>query len=161
MKYVVFCMCRTIKILISNWPRKLKFSQFFRQGRHASCFWLFATRSRVGHALHPILMLWFDRWVHAENLCSILKLVYFAEADRVLCQLVMFLTVFFHWMYKWLVCLLVFWLKNTSLVNVGNPISDGIVFVFHLAGCVRGLKSLKRFWPYFNSFQCISNGKPE
>ena len=23
-----------------------------------------------------------------------------AEADRVLCQLVMFLTVFFHWMYK-------------------------------------------------------------
>ena len=48
-----------------------------------------------------------------------------AEADRVLCQLVMFLTVFFHWMYKmkfsrllsgvffysWLVCL--------------NPISDG------------------------------------
>ena len=41
-----------------------------------------------------------------ENLCSILKLVYFdsymllAEADRVLCHLEMFLTVFFHWMYK-------------------------------------------------------------
>ena len=58
MKYVVFYMCRTIKILISNWPRKLKFSQFFRQGRHASCFWLFATRSRVGHALRSIFMLW-------------------------------------------------------------------------------------------------------
>ena len=62
-----------------------------------------------------------------------------AEADRVLCQLAMFLTVFFHWMYKrvfcysWLVCLLGFWLRNTSLVKVGNPISDGIVFVFHLA----------------------------
>ena len=25
-----------------------------------------------------------------------------------------------------------FWLRNTSLVKVGNPISDGIVFVFHL-----------------------------
>ena len=35
--------------------------------------------------------------------------------------------------YTWLVCLLGFWLRNTSLVKVGNPISDGIVFVFHLA----------------------------
>ena len=54
-----------------------------------------------------------------------------AEADRVLCQLVMFLTVFFYWMYKmkfscyqessscysWLVCLMGFWLRNTSLVK--------------------------------------------
>ena len=43
----------------------------------------------------------FDRWVHAENLCSILKLVYLtAEAGRVLCQIVMLFNVFFHWMYK-------------------------------------------------------------
>ena len=39
----------------------------------------------------------FDRWVHGENLCSVLRLVYF---DGVLRRLVMFLTVFFHWMYK-------------------------------------------------------------
>ena len=48
-----------------------------------------------------------DRWVHAENLCSILNLVYFDSwADIHLCQLLMFLTVFFHWMYKmkWLLC---------------------------------------------------------
>ena len=57
-----------------------------------------------------------------------------AEADRVLCPLVLFLTVFFHWVYKMkfscyqessvimLVCSLGFWLSNTSLV--GNPISD-------------------------------------
>ena len=63
-----------------------------------------------------------DRWVHVENLYSILKLV-------------MFLTVFFHWMHKneiqllstvfcysWLVCLLNFWLRNAPLVKVGNPI---------------------------------------
>ena len=48
----------------------------------------------------------FDGLVNTENLCSILKFVYFdsymllADADRVLCQLVMFLTVFFYWMYK-------------------------------------------------------------
>ena len=35
--------------------------------------------------------------------------------------------------------LLNFWLGNAPLVKVGNPISDDIVFVFHLAGC--GLKS--------------------
>ena len=31
-----------------------------------------------------------------------------------------------------LVCLLGFCLRNTSLAKVGNPISDGIVFVLHL-----------------------------
>ena len=41
--------------------------------------------------------------------------------------------------YSWLVSLLNFRLRNALLVKVGNPISDGIVFVFHLSGCVRGL----------------------
>ena len=59
--------------------------------------------SHQGHALVTLYVQFlcsdwskFDRCVHAENLCSILKLVYFAEADRVLCQLVTLLTVFFH-----------------------------------------------------------------
>ena len=34
--------------------------------------------------------------------------------------------------YSWLVCLLGFWLRNASLVKVDNPISGGIVFVFHV-----------------------------
>ena len=46
-----------------------------------------------------------------------------------------------------LVCLLGF-LVGKSLVKVWNPISNGIVFVYHLAWCVRGLQSLKLFWPY-------------
>ena len=101
MKYVVF-MCRTIKILISNWPRTRKFSQLLQAGKTVAFDF-----SHHGHALVTLYVQFlcsdwskFDRWVHAENLCSILKLVYFAEADRVLCQLVMFLTVFFHWMHK-------------------------------------------------------------
>ena len=96
-----FMRC-TITILLSNWPRTRKFSQLLQAGK-AAAFDLF----RHGHALVTIYVQclcsdWskFDRWVHAENLRSILKLVYFAEADRVLCQLVMFLTVFFHRMYK-------------------------------------------------------------
>ena len=116
-----------------------------------------------------------DRWVHVENLCSILKLVYFdswswqsfvSTCDVFNClsplnvqnEIQLLSRVF---CYSWLVCLLGFWLRNMSLVKVGNPIPDGIVFVFHLAWCVRGLKILKRFWPYLIAFQCISNGEPE
>ena len=75
-----------------------------------------------------------------------------AEADRVFCQLVMFFTVFFHWMHKmkyscyqqssvihgWFV----YWTfghEKCALFKVGNPISVDIVFAFHLAGC--GFKS--------------------
>ena len=107
-----------------------------------------------------------DRWVHVKNLCSILKLVYFdswswqsfvSTCDVFNClsplnvqnEIQLLSRVFY---YSWLVCLLGFWLRNMSLVKVGNLISDGIVFVFHLAWCVRGLKSLKRFWPYLIVF---------
>ena len=82
----------------------------------------------------------FDRWAPAENYAASWNLFTLtAEADIVLCQLVIFLTVFFHWMYKmkyscyqelsrvfchlWPVCLLGFWLRNASLVKVGNHAS--------------------------------------
>ena len=56
MKYVVF-MCRTIKILISNWPRMRKFSQLLQAGKTVA-FDFSHLWSPVGHALHPIFMLW-------------------------------------------------------------------------------------------------------
>ena len=124
--------------------------------------------SHHGHALVTLYVQslcydWskFDRWVHAENLCSILKLVYFdswswqsfvSTCDVFNClflldvrnEIQLLSRVF---CYSWLVCLMGFWLRNTSLVKVRNPIWDGIVFVLHLAWYVRELKSLKRFWP--------------
>ena len=171
-------MCYTIKILIVNWPRTRKFSQLLQAGKTVGFDF-----SHHGHALVTLFALlcsdWskFDRWVHAENLCSKLKLVYFdswswqsfvSTCDVFNClfplnivqnEIHLLSRVF---CYSWLVCLSGFWLRNKSLVKVANPISDGIIFVFHLAWCVRGLKSLKRFWPYFiASRNCISNGKPE
>ena len=91
----------------------------------------------------------FDRWVPAGNVCSVLNLVYFGSwswqsfvstCDVFNClfpldvqnEIQLLSGVF---CYSWLVCLLGFWLRNTSLVKVGNPILDGIVFVFHLAWC--------------------------
>ena len=43
MKYVVFCMCRTIK-MISNWPRKLKLSQFLQAGKTCQLLLTFLTK---------------------------------------------------------------------------------------------------------------------
>ena len=78
MKYVVF-MCRTIKILISNWPRTRKFSQLL-QARKTVAF----DFSRHVHALVTLYVQFlcsdwskFDRWVYTENLSSTLKVVYF------------------------------------------------------------------------------------
>ena len=75
MKYVVF-MCCTIKILISNWPRTRKFSQLLQAGKTVAFDF-----AHHGHALVTLYVQFlcsdwskFDRWVHAENLCSILKL---------------------------------------------------------------------------------------
>ena len=177
MKFVLL-MCRTTKILILNWPRTPKFSQLLQAGKTVPFDF-----AHHGHALVTLYIQFlcsdwskFDRWVYAENLCSMLKLVYFeswswqsfvSACDVFNClfpldvqnEIQLLSGVF---CYSWLVCLLGFWLRNTSLVKVGNPISDGIVFVFHLAWCVRGLKSLKRFFlALLDSFQCISNGKPE
>ena len=82
-----------------------------------------------------------DRWVHAGNLCSILKLVYFdswswqrfvSTCDVCNClfpldvqnEIQLLLRVF---CYSWPAYLLGCWLRNTSLVKVGNPILDGTV----------------------------------
>ena len=113
----------------------------------------------------------FDRSVHTEDLCRISNIVYFDSSswqsfmwtcDVFNClfpldaqnEIQLLLGVF---CYSWLVGL---WLRNTSLVKVGNPISDGIVFIFHLAWCVRVEKS-EVILPYLIPFRSsISNGKP-
>ena len=169
----MLCLCATqLKFWIQSDLGYENSGSYYRQGRQ-----LLLT-SRHGHALVTLYVqflcsYWskFDRWVHAENLCSIFKLVYFdswswqsfvSTCDVFNClfpldvqnEIQLLSGVF---CYSWLVCLLGFWLRNTSLVKVGNPISDGIVFVFRLAWCLRGLKSMKRFWPYLIAFRsCIS-----
>ena len=102
-------------------------------GREDSCLWLFSPWSRIGHALRPFFMLWLvKRWVHAENLCSILNLVYFDswswqsfvstwDVFNCLFPLDVQNEIQLLWRvfcYSWIVCLLVFSLRNTSLVKV-------------------------------------------
>ena len=106
MKYVVFCMWRTIKMLISNWPRKLKFSQFLQAGKTCQLLLTFLNKvtrwSRSTSNFYALigqnLTGEFKRKIYAAS-WNLFTLT--AEADRVLCQLVMFLTVFLRWMYRW------------------------------------------------------------
>ena len=118
-------------------------ASFYRQGRHASCFWLFSPRSRVGHARRPILMLWLVKiwqvssngkfmqhletccwsWQSFVSTCDVLNCLFPLNLQH---EIQLLSRVF---CYSWLVCLLGFWQVG---VKVGNPISDGIVFVFTL-----------------------------
>ena len=96
-------MCRTVKILISNWPCKRKFSQLLQGGKTVAFdFVPMVTRwSRSTSNFYALigqnLTGDFMRKIYASS-WNLLTLT--AEVDRVLCQLVMFLTVFFRWMYK-------------------------------------------------------------
>ena len=101
MKYVVYS-CRTIRILISNWPRTRKFSQLLQAGKTVAF--------DFAHHDHALVVLFVQERVIGQNLtgefvrkicaASWILFTLTAEADRVLRQLVMFLTVFFHWKYK-------------------------------------------------------------
>ena len=136
MKYVVFYMCRTIKILISNWPRKLKFSQFLQAGKTCQLLLTFLTKvtrwSRSTSNFYALigqnLTGEFMRKIYAAS-WNLFTLT--AEADRVfvstcdvfhglfplnvLNEIQLLRRVF---CYSWLLCLLGIWLRNTSLVNI-------------------------------------------
>ena len=134
--------------------------------------------SHQGHALVTLYVQFlcsdwskFDRWVHAENLCSILNLVYFdswswqsfvSTCDVFNClfplnvqsEIQLLSRVFW---YSWLVCLLGFSLRNTSLVK------DFGWHRFRFSPCLmrKRVEKSEAILALLDSFQCISNGKPE
>ena len=77
-KYVVY-FCRTIKILISNWPRTRKFSQLLQAGKRVAFDFAHHDHALVTLFVQFLCCDWskFEKWFHAENVCSILNLVYF------------------------------------------------------------------------------------
>ena len=151
-------MCRTIKILISNWPRKLKFSQSLQAGKTCQLLLTFLTKvtlwSRCTSNFYALIgqdltgefmrkiyaacilkLVYFDSWSWQSfvSTCDVFNCIFPLDVQN---EIQLLSRVF---SYSWLVCLLCFWLWNASLVKADNPISDGIVFVFHLAGRVREL----------------------
>ena len=76
MKYVMF-MCRSIQILTLNWPRTRKFSQLLQAGKTVAFDFPLHGRALVTLYVQFSCSDWskFERWVQAENICSILNLV--------------------------------------------------------------------------------------
>ena len=173
----MLCLCHYGPALLRFW-----FQTNLGHKNSASCLEIQAgkTFTYQGHSLVTFYVQFLcfarsklDMWVHAENLCSILKLVYFDSwswqsfvstcvvfnclfpldvqneiqlLSRVFCYSYLFFD---------------FWLRCVASQS-RKCVLVGIVFIFHLAWCVRGFKSLKWFWPYLKAFRsCISNGKPE
>ena len=135
MKYVVFMSLwlLTVKILISNWPRTRNSASFLK----IQAVKTFSYHSHALVTLYVQLLYsdWskFDRWVHAENLCSVLKVVYFDswswQSFVSTCDVCNYLFPLDEqneiqllsrvFCYPQLVCLLGFWLRNASLVKIG------------------------------------------
>ena len=106
----MLCLCHYGPALLAFW-----FQTDLRHENSTSYLKVKAGKTdafRFPHHIHALVTLYvqfwssdwskFDRWVHAENLYSILKLVYFGSLSwqSFFCQLVMSLTTFFHWIHK-------------------------------------------------------------
>ena len=138
--------------------------------------------SHQGHALVTLYVQFlysdwskFDRWVHAENLCSILNLVYFdswswqsfvSSCDVFNCRFplnvqseIQLLSSVFC--YSWLVCLFGLWLRNTSLWQ--SLKFDFGWHRFRFSPCLmrKTVEKSEAIVVLLDSFQCISKGKPE
>ena len=138
------------------WPALLKFSfqadleqeisaNYHRQERQM--LWFFSPWSRVGHALRPIFMFWLVKIWQVSSCGKCLQdletCLLWAKADRFWCHLVMFLTAFFHWIYKmkyscyqdssaihgWFV----YWVMFGWELRCLSESSEIRFFVFHLA----------------------------
>ena len=164
----------TNKILISIWPRTRKFSQFLQPGKAVT---FDSPWSRAGHALRPIFMLWL---VNIWQVSSCRKFMQhletcflIAEIDRVSVILWCFKLSLSTGSTKWNTAAFMILLLFMSGLFIGVLVEkcaacqshwkpDFGWHRAHLAWCVRGLKSLKRFWPYLMALRsCISTGKPE
>ena len=140
--------------------------------------------SLQGHALVKLYVQFlysdwskFDRWVHAENLCSILNLVYFdswsgqsfvSTCDVFNCLFslnvqseIQLLSRVFR--YSWLVCLLGFSLRSTLLRQSRKSDFGWHRFRFSPRPCLmrKTVETSEAILALLDGFQCISNGKPE
>ena len=128
---------RTVKTLISNWPRTGKFSHFLKNTGGEDLFFTMVTRwSRSTSNFYTLigqkLTGEFMRKIYAAS-WKLFTLR--AEADRVLCQLVMYLTVFSTGCTKW----------NTAAIKSLLLFMAGLFIWFLVEKCVACQNSVIRF----------------
>ena len=144
MKYVVFYMCRRIKILISNWPRKLKSSQCLQAGKTGQLLLTFLTKgtrwSRSTSNFYALigqdLTGEFMRKIYAA---CILKLVYVSTCDV------------FN-------CLFPLSVQNIRRLSKSEiRFRNGIVFVFSPCLMRKRVEKSEAILALFHSFQCLES----
>ena len=176
MKYAVFCICRTIKMLISNWPRKLKFSQFLHAGNTCQLLLTFLTKvtswSRSTANFYALI---------GQNLTGeLMRKIYAASWNFTLLKLTVFC-----------VNLWCFWLSFSTECTKSNSAAIkslllfmAILFIgflvekyvacqsrksdfgwhrFLFSSCLmrKRVEKSEAILALLDSFKCISNGKPE
>ena len=138
-KYVVFMSLwpPTIKILISNWHRMRKFSHFFQKYRRGRPYLTMVMRwSRSKYNFYTLIGQNLTCDFTRKNYVASWKLFTLtAEAERVLCQLMMFLTFFFLWCTKW----------NTAAIKSLLLFTTGLFTGFLVEKCVACQNSVIRF----------------
>ena len=140
---------RTVKTLISNWPRTGKFSHFLKNTGGKDLFFTMVTRwSRSTSNFYTLigqkLTGEFMRKIYAAS-WKLFTLR--AEADRVLCQLVMYLTVFSTGCTKW----------NTAAIKSLLLFMAGLFIGFLVEKCVACQNSVIRFRIASFSFSTLLN----
>ena len=163
----------TIKILISNWPWTRKFrkiqaggrpflTMITRWSRSTSNFYALNGQNLTGEFMRIILcsilkLVYFDSWswqsfVSTCNVFNPLLPLDVPKKAAAIKSILLFVASLF----------IGFLVERCVACQSRKSDFGRHRFRFHLAWCVRGFKSLKRFWPYFIAFRsCISNGKSE
>ena len=160
-------------ILISNWLRTRKYSPF----KQASKQLFFSSWSRsTSHFYALIGRNLTDEFMRKSYAASWNLFPLTAEADRVLCHLVIVLIVFFHLINKiknscyqdyavihgWFVYWVFGWEMRCQSKSSG--IRPRMASFQYLPSLMRKrvFRRLKRFWPYLMAFRsCISTGRLE
>ena len=146
----MLCLCQHRPALLRFW-----FKTDLRRKNSASFFKIQAgkTFSNHGHVLVTLHVqfscsdwLKFDRWVQVvyfdswswqsfESTCDVFNCLFFTGCKKWNTAAIKSVLLFMAGLFiRFLVEK-----YNASLVKADNPISDGIVFLFHLAGCMREL----------------------
>ena len=165
-------------IMISNWPQKLKFSPFLQAGRTCQLLLTFLTKvtgwSRCTSNFYALI---------GQNLTGeFMRKIYAAswnlftpsaEADRVLCQLVMFLTAFPTECTKWNSAAIKSLLLFMASLFIGFLVEKYVAsqsrksdfrwhrFRFPPYLMRKRVEQSEAILALLDSFQRISNGKPE
>ena len=180
MKYVVLYMCRTIKIWISNWPRKLNFSQFLQAGKACQLLLTFLTmvtcRSRstshfyalIGENLTGEFMRKFMQYLETCN-CLLWRL----KLTEFCVNLWYFWLSFFTERTKWNSAAIKSLLLFMASLFIGFLVEKYVACQsqktdfrwhrFRFSPCLmhKRVEKSQAILALLDSFQCISNVKPE